>query len=163
MSLAGQGRPCRGVLVTEKNGAGRHGGGGKEGVRVQEFRSKVLPANMVESYSRPVVPNLFVIKYHLEVPYSSGVPPGSRETKFDQMSLYFHNCTSRTRRSTKKTTTQCEGCIYFFSTSWSMRSMTLLTAHRKSCSGASRRFRLFDLMVMKTENPCSHSHVEGVK
>ncbi|KAF2345717.1 Endonuclease/exonuclease/phosphatase [Trinorchestia longiramus] len=48
-----------------------------------------------------VVPKLFVIKYHLEVPYSRRVPPGSREIKFDQISLHFHNCTSRTRKSTK--------------------------------------------------------------
>ena len=42
-----------------------------------------------------------------------------------------------------------------------MRGITSLTAHRKSCSGVPRRFRLFDLMVNKAENLCSHSHVDG--
>ncbi|KAG0713540.1 Ras GTPase-activating-like protein IQGAP2 [Chionoecetes opilio] len=44
---------------------------------------------------------------------------------------------------------------------WSMWGITLLTAHRKSCPGAARQFRLFDLMVSMAENPCLHSHVEG--
>ena len=39
-----------------------------------------------------------------------------------------------------------------------MRKRHSLTAHRKSCSGVPRRFRLFDLIAIKAENPCSHSH-----
>ena len=36
--------------------------------------------------------------------------------------------------------------------SWLMRGRDSLTAHRKSCSGVPRRFRLFDLMTIKAEN-----------
>ena len=39
-----------------------------------------------------------------------------------------------------------------------MRGRDSLTTHRKSCSGVPRPFRLFDLMAIKAENPCSHSH-----
>ena len=48
--------------------------------------------------------------------------------------------------------------IAVFFTSGSMRGRDSLTARRKSCSGAPRRFQLFDLMAIKVENPCSHSH-----
>ena len=41
-----------------------------------------------------------------------------------------------------------------------MRGIHLLTAHRMSCMGATSRFRFFDLIVIRAENPCSHSHVE---
>ena len=56
---------------------------------------------------------------------------------------------------------QCEGCICFFSTSWSMWGKTLLTAHQKSCPCTAKWLQLFDLMVSMAENICSHSHVEG--
>ena len=42
-----------------------------------------------------------------------------------------------------------------------MRGRGSPTAHRKSCSGVPRRFRLFNLMAMvaiQAENSCSHSH-----
>ena len=32
---------------------------------------------------------------------------------------------------------------------------------QKSCLGSVRRFRLLDLMAIKAENPCSHSHAGG--
>lgn len=35
-----------------------------------------------------MVPNLFEIEYHLEFLYSRRVPPGSRETQVDQISVY---------------------------------------------------------------------------
>ena len=42
-----------------------------------------------------------------------------------------------------------------------MRGGTELTAHRKSCPGVSRRFRLLALMLIMEEKPCLHSHVLG--
>ena len=41
------------------------------------------------------------------------------------------------------------------------RLLDSLTAHRKACLGATNRFRFFDLILRKVENPCSHSHVDG--
>ena len=41
-----------------------------------------------------------------------------------------------------------------------MRETASLKAHRKSCSGVPRRICLFDLMVIKAENPCLHSQVD---
>ena len=47
----------------------------------------------------------------------------------------------------------------FSSTSFANRGDILLTEHRKLCSGFTRRFFVFDLIVRKVKNPCSHSHV----
>ena len=41
-----------------------------------------------------------------------------------------------------------------------MPGITLLIAQLKSCPGALSRFRFFDLMFIRIENPCSHSQVE---
>ena len=42
-----------------------------------------------------------------------------------------------------------------------MRGVNLVTAHQNSCLGAPSLVRFFDLMFIMTENPCSHSQVEG--
>ena len=41
------------------------------------------------------------------------------------------------------------------------REDILLSEHQKSSSGFTRQFLVFDLIVRKVENPCSHSHVVG--
>ena len=50
-------------------------------VHIQIIRYAIFPY-------RSVVPNLFLIEYHLEVPYRRRVPPGSRKTQFDKISIY---------------------------------------------------------------------------
>ena len=53
-------------------------------------------------------------------------------------------------------------CLRLLSTKRSTSGLVdPLTAHQKSCLGATNRFRFFDFMFGQVENLCSHSHVDG--
>ena len=56
---------------------------------------------------------------------------------------------------------QCDGYACFSSTNFASRGDILLKEHRKLCSGFTRQFLVFDLIVRKVENPCSHFLLVG--
>jgi len=108
------------------------------------------------------------------VSHSVLVPPLLKKLHNSQINNKRHKClrnttekdtTQRLKTSTKtinKNTTQFLRGWWsrLFSTSWAMRGIISLTAHQQSCSGADRRFWLFDVIVIIPENPCWHSHVD---